>query len=53
MFIAECPSLPGCVSHVRTCKEALQNIQDAIAVYIESLRKHSGPFFSKYKESRN
>ena len=30
MFIAECPSLPGCVSQGKTRKDALKNIEDAI-----------------------
>ncbi|MFA6980184.1 MAG: type II toxin-antitoxin system HicB family antitoxin [Ignavibacteriaceae bacterium] len=29
-FIAECPSIPGCVSQGKTELEAEQNIQDAI-----------------------
>ena len=40
IFVVECPLLPGCVSEGRTRKEALENIQDAIAGYIESLKKH-------------
>ena len=40
MFIVECPSLPGCISQGKTRKEALENIQDAIKGYMESLRKH-------------
>jgi predicted RNase H-like HicB family nuclease len=40
IFVAECPSLPGCISEGRTRKEALENIQDAISGYIESLKKH-------------
>jgi len=28
--IAECPSLPGCVSQGKTREEALQNIREAI-----------------------
>lgn len=43
MFIAECPSLPGCISQGETRKEALESIQDAIRGYIESLRKHEEP----------
>ena len=43
MFIAECPSLPGCISQGRTRAEALENIQDAIQGYLESLRKHGEP----------
>ena len=43
IFIAECPSLPGCISQGKTRKEALENIQDAITGYIESLKKHNEP----------
>ena len=42
-FVAECPSLPGCVSQGRTRDEAISNIKDAIAGYLESLRKHNEP----------
>lgn len=42
-FVAECPSLPGCVSQGQTRAEALGNIRDAIAGYVESLRKHGEP----------
>jgi len=41
IFIVECPSLPGCVSQGRTRKEAIENIQDAIRGYLESLKKHN------------
>jgi predicted RNase H-like HicB family nuclease len=30
VFIAECPSIPGCVSQGQTREEAARNIQDAI-----------------------
>ena len=43
VFVAECPSLPGCVSQGQTRNEALTNIVDAISGYIESLRKHNEP----------
>ena len=43
VFIAECPSLPGCVSQGKSRKEALENIQDAIKGYLESLDKHKEP----------
>ena len=43
IFIAKCPSLPGCVSEGKTRSEALENIQDAIKGYIESLKKHNEP----------
>lgn len=41
--IAECPSLPGCISQGKTRKEALENINDAIKGYLESLKKHNEP----------
>lgn len=43
MFVAECPSLPGCVSQGKTRTEAIENIQDAIKGYLESLKKHNEP----------
>lgn len=30
IFVAECPSLPGCLSQGKTRTEALENIQDAL-----------------------
>lgn len=35
MFIAECPSIPGCVSQGKTEKEAEQNVQQAIRECLE------------------
>lgn len=43
IFVAECPSLPGCVSQGKSRKEALSNIKDAIKGYLESLKKHNEP----------
>jgi predicted RNase H-like HicB family nuclease len=43
VFVAECPALPGCISQGATRQEALVNIKDAIAGYIESLLKHDEP----------
>jgi antitoxin HicB len=43
IFVAECPSLPGCISQGKTRKEAIENIQDAIRGYLESLKKHNEP----------
>jgi predicted RNase H-like HicB family nuclease len=40
VFIAECPSLPGCISQGQTRDEALANVRDAVEGYLESLRKH-------------
>jgi len=43
VFVAEVPSLPGCISQGTTRPEALTNIREAIEGYLESLRKHNEP----------
>ena len=40
VFVAECPTLPGCISQGKTRAEAVDNIKDAIAGYIKSLEQH-------------
>lgn len=35
MYIAECPSIPGCVSQGKTEQEAEKNIQEAIKECME------------------
>jgi len=34
-WIAECPSIPGCVSQGKTREEALANVREAIAACLE------------------
>lgn len=36
-WVAECLSLPGCISQGKTRAETLDNIKEAIQAYIESL----------------
>ena len=43
LFVAECPSLPGCISQGATRAEALAGIQEAISGYLESLKAHGDP----------
>jgi len=43
VYVAEVPSLPGCISQGRTRTEALDNIKEAIAGYVESLTAHGDP----------
>jgi predicted RNase H-like HicB family nuclease len=43
VFVAEVPSLPGCVSQGGTRDEALSNVREAIALYLESLEDHGDP----------
>ena len=38
-WVAECPSLPGCISQGDTREQALLNIREAIDLYIETLRE--------------
>jgi len=40
-FVAEVPSLPGCISQGETRAEATENIKEAIALYLESLTAHN------------
>lgn len=42
-WVAECPSLPGCVSQGKTKQEALENIKEAIELYIEVLQERGLP----------
>ena len=43
VFMAEVPSLPGCITQGWTRDEALTNSREAIAVYLESLEAHGDP----------
>lgn len=43
VYVAEVPALPGCVSQGETREEALNNIKEAIAAYLESLTDHDEP----------
>ncbi len=42
-FVAECPSLPGCISQGQTREEAIANIKEAINGYIAALREDNLP----------
>lgn len=43
VFVAEVPSLPGCVTQGSTREDALRNVEEAIAVYLESLKAYGEP----------
>ncbi len=43
VFVAEVPSLPGCISQGQTREQAIENIKEAIALYLESLEAHNEP----------
>ncbi len=42
-WVAECPSLPGCISQGRTREETITNIKEAIQGYIEALKEDGLP----------
>ncbi len=42
-WIAECPSLPGCVSQGETKYQAIENIKEAIEGYLVSLKEDHLP----------
>lgn len=43
VFVAEVPALPGCVSQGQTREQAVENIREAIALYLESLVAYDEP----------
>ncbi len=42
-WVAEIPSLPGCISQGKTKEEALTNVKEAIELYIETLEEENLP----------
>ena len=42
-WVAECPSLPGCISQGRTRDEGISNIKEAIQGYIKALEQDGLP----------
>jgi predicted RNase H-like HicB family nuclease len=38
-WVAECPSLPGCITQGKTKEEAVANVREAIEAYIEALEE--------------
>lgn len=42
-WVAECPSLPGCISQGETRTAAVENIREAIELYIEVLEEDNLP----------
>lgn len=48
VWIAECPSLPGCGSDGETREAALENIREAIALWIEDADARGEPIPEDY-----
>lgn len=42
-WVAECPSLPGCVSQGKSRERAISNIREAIAGYVAALEEDDLP----------
>ena len=46
MWVAECPSLHGCISQGNTKETAIENIKEAIKLYIDALKEDNLPILS-------
>lgn len=42
-WVAECPSLPGCISQGTTKEQAIENVKEAIRGYIAALQQDGLP----------
>jgi predicted RNase H-like HicB family nuclease len=43
LWVAECPSLAGCISQGTTREEAIANAREAVAAYVEALEQDGLP----------
>ena len=50
MIVAECPSIPGCVSQGKTEEEALANIREAIQACLEARAANGMPLTVSIRE---
>ncbi len=50
VWIAECPSIPGCVSQGDTREEALSNVQEAIVLCLEVRSERGLPLTIETKQ---
>lgn len=42
-WVAECPSLPGCISQGTSREDAIQNVREAIQAYVAALKEDGLP----------
>ncbi len=42
-WVAECPTLPGCISQGKTQEDAIGNIREAIEGYVTALKEDGLP----------
>ncbi|MDZ4798951.1 MAG: type II toxin-antitoxin system HicB family antitoxin [Bryobacteraceae bacterium] len=52
LVVAECPSLPGCVSQGETQESALANIREAIQAYVGALEADHLPVPEEHFDAR-
>ena len=50
-WVAECPSLPGCISQGKSREEAINNIKEAIDGYIAALKEDNLPVPEEHFEA--
>jgi predicted RNase H-like HicB family nuclease len=50
VWVVECPSIPGCVSQGNSKEEALENIQEAIALCLEVRAERGMPLTIETRE---
>ncbi len=50
-WVAECPSLPGCISQGTSKEEAIANINEAIQVYISTFKEDKLPVSHKFSDN--
>jgi predicted RNase H-like HicB family nuclease len=50
MVVAECPSIPGCISQGQSEAEALENIREAIAGCLEARAANHMPLTVEVRE---
>ena len=50
-WVAECPSLPGCISQAETKQELISNIKEAIDGYIMALKEDELPVPDEHFEA--
>ena len=42
-WVAECPSLPGCISQGKTREDVIENVKEAISCYVNVLKEDHLP----------
>jgi len=50
-WVAECPSLPGCISQGLTKEESIVNIREAIQAYISTLEEDKLPVPHRFSDN--